>query len=145
MQAIDSWPPQESTYSAMFLNRLELDPNAPATLDFEIQTNNIPTSRYGDLDENFDLEGITFISKPLANDLVIAGPIMLELYASSSETDTAFRVTLSEEINLEQLTSNLSLPDFLVDVIESAADSTQTNSLIEISTGTLKSLDARVR
>lgn len=138
LQAIASWPPQGSTFMAMFLNRQELDPNAPATLDFEIQDNNIPISRYGALDENFDLGGITFISKPLANDLVIAGPIMLELYASSSETDTAFKVTLLEEINLEQLSSNLSLPGFLMDVIESATDSSESTTLVEISSGTLK-------
>jgi predicted acyl esterase len=138
LQAIDAWPPQESTYSAMFLNRQELDPNAPATLDFEIQPNNIAISRYGTLDENSSIESLTFISNPLANDLLIAGPIMLELYVSSTETDTAFEVTLLEEINLEQITSNLGLPRFLMDVIESATGSAESTSRVQVSSGTLK-------
>lgn len=138
LQATESWPPQESSYSAMFLNRQELDPNAPATLDSEIQTNNIAISRYGALDENSTIGDLTFISDPLANDLLIAGPIMFELYASSTEIDTAFEVTLLEEVNLEQITSNLGLPRFLMDVIESATDSAESTSLVEVSSGTLK-------
>jgi predicted acyl esterase len=138
LQAEDTWPPQESTYTALFLNRQELDPNAPARLDLEIQANNIALSRYGSLDENSELEGITFMSDPLANDLVIAGPIMLELYASSTETDTAFKVSLLEEINLEQITSNLDLPRFLMNVIETATSSAESTTQVQVSRGTLK-------
>ncbi len=135
---LESWPPQGSTYAALFLNRQELDPNAPATLDFEIQANNISVSRYGSLDETTVIDSLTFISNPLASDLEIAGPIMLELYASSSATDTAFEITLFEEINLEQITSNIYLPSFLMDVIESATKTAENASLIEVSNGKLK-------
>jgi len=138
LQAEDAWPPQESTYTALFLNRQELDPNAPARLDLEIQANNIALSRYGSIDENSELEGITFISNPLANDLLIAGPIMLELYASSTETDTAFKVSLLEEINLEQITSNLDLPRFLMNVIETATSLAESSTQVLVSSGTLK-------
>ncbi|MDG2089555.1 MAG: CocE/NonD family hydrolase [Gammaproteobacteria bacterium] len=134
----DSWPPQESTYAALYLNRQELDSSVPATLDFEIQTNNIAVSRYGNVDEQTNIGSLTLISKPLATDLEIAGPIMLELYASSTATDTAFEVTLSEEINFEQITSNLTLPSFLMDVIESATNVAESTSLIQVSRGTLK-------
>lgn len=134
----DTWPPEDSTYAALFLNRQELDSNVPATLDFEIQSNNIAVSRYGNLEETAAVNSLTFISNPLANDLEIAGPIMLELYASSSERDTAFEISLHEEINLEQITSNLSLPSFLMDVIESAANVADSTSLIKVSSAILK-------
>ncbi len=134
----DSWPPQEATYAAVYLNRQELDPDIPATLDFDIQPNNIAVSRYGSLEDTSELTSLTFISDPLASDIEIAGPIMFELYASSSETDTAFEVTLSEEISLEQITSNLTLPDFVLDVIESAANATESTITISLSAGTLK-------
>lgn len=134
----DSWPPQESTYAALFLNRQELDLNVPATLDFEIQTNNIAVSRYGIVEGSADIDSLTFISNPLASDLEIAGPIMFELYASSTARDTAFEISLSEEINLEQITSTLNLPSFLMNVIESATSTAGSTSLIQISSGTLK-------
>jgi len=41
---------------------------------------------------------LTFCSSPLPNDLDIAGPIKLVLYASSSRTDTDFVVKLSEQM-----------------------------------------------
>jgi len=135
---LDSWPPQEASYAALFLNRQELDPKAPATLAFEIQANNIAVSRYGTFDETADIGSLTFISNPLASDLEITGPIMFELYASSSATNTAFEITLFEEINLEQITSNFTLPGFLMDVIASATSAADATSLITVSTGTLK-------
>lgn len=134
----DSWPPRESTYAALFLNRQELDLNVPATLDFEIQPNNIAVSRYGFLDGSANLDSLTFISNPLASDLEIAGPIMFELYASSTARDTAFEIALYEEVNLEQLASTLNLPGFLMNVIESATSAAEPTSLIQISRGTLK-------
>ena len=136
--ATDSWPPQESTYSALYLNRQELDFSEPATLDFEIQPNNIALSRYGDIDDPAAISSLTLISKPLATDLKIAGPIMLELYASSTAADTAFEITLSEEINFEQITSKLTLPSFLMDAIKSTPNIAESTSLIRVSSGSLK-------
>jgi len=137
-QTLTGWPPQESNYTALYLNRQELDTNVPATLDLEIQTNNIAVSRFGSLDAATDIDSLTFISNPLVNDLEITGPIMFELYASSSETDTAFEVSLLEEINLEEVASSLSLPGFLMNVIESAASNATGTTLVEVSSGRLK-------
>jgi len=39
---------------------------------------------------------LTFVSNPLTEDLEIAGPVQLTLYAASSNTDTDFIVKLSE-------------------------------------------------
>jgi putative CocE/NonD family hydrolase len=137
-QTLTDWPPTDISHAPLYLNRQDLDTTVPATLDLEIQQNNIAVSRYGLLDEGADIDNLTFISKPLANDLEIVGPIMFELYASSSETDTAFEISLFEEINLEQVASSLSLPGFLMNVIETAADNAQGTTLVPISTGRLK-------
>ncbi len=136
-QTIASWPPEAASYTAMFLNRQSLDADAPATLDFEIQDNNISLSRIST--QTTGRESLTFISGPLTTDLEITGPIMLELYISSSEADTAFQVSLSEEINLQQITSGLSLPSFLLNVIESAniSNAAATSSIV-VTTGSLK-------
>ncbi len=138
----DTWPPQEVEHSAIYLNRQSLDAIEPAALDFVIQANNISVSRYGgQTDANNSEEAIktlTFISRPLASDIEIAGPILLELYASSSEADTAFKVELLEEINLKRLTSNFTLPGLLMDVIESATNRDETTNLVSVSSGSLK-------
>ena len=136
-QVIESWPPAEVSFAAMFLNRQSLDNSEPATLDFEIQDNNLSVSRLnaGTGDDN----SLTFISGSLSTDLEITGPIMLELYISSSQNDTAFQVSLIEEVNLQQITSNLSLPLFLRNVLESVTSAgTPTTSSIPVSSGTLK-------
>ena len=63
---------------------------------------------------------------------------MLELYASSTAADTAFEITLSEEINFEQITSKLTLPSFLMDAIKSTPNIAESTSLIRVSSGSLK-------
>ena len=132
-QIINEWPPRQVEPMALFLNRQSLDSSVPASLAAEIQQNSLDISRLGN-----ELNSLTFISEPLAGDLEIAGSLMLELYTASSHTDTAYQVTLQEEINLNRMRSRFDLPDILRNALQSANNQSNPTSTIHVTSGTLK-------
>lgn len=132
-QIINEWPPRQAESMALLLNRQSLDASVPASLSTEIQQNSLDISRLGN-----DLNSLTFISEPLAGDMEIAGALMLELYAASSQTDTAYRVSLQEEINLNRMRSRFDLPDFLRNALQAANTDRPNTSVIHVTSGTLK-------
>tara|TARA_R110002110_G_scaffold301156_1_gene515156 strand:+ start:119307 stop:121196 length:1890 start_codon:yes stop_codon:yes gene_type:complete len=132
-QPVESWPPPQAEQTALVLNRQSLDASVPASLNLEVQPNSLALSRYGN-----DPDSLTFISDPLVNELEIAGPLMLELYAASSQTDTAFSVSLEEQLNLSYLRSRFDLPDLLRDVIQSGTGDNRNTQVIDVTSGTLK-------
>lgn len=132
-QIINEWPPRQAEPRALFLNRQSLDSSVPASLAAEIQQNSLDISRLGN-----ELSSLTFISEPLAGDLEIAGSLMLELYMASSQTDTAYQVTLQEEINLNRMRSRFDLPDFLRSALQSANNQSNPTSTVHVTSGTLK-------
>jgi len=82
---------------------------------------------------------------PLENDLEISGPVMTELYISSSSADRAFEVTLYEEIVSENVITTVPLPSFLVKNTElTETEETVTVTRNTVSSGALKAT-ARAR
>jgi len=132
-QTPESWPAAQVEHLPFYLNRQSLDATEPATLATEIQQNSLALSRYGD-----ELDSLSFISEALAADLEIAGPLMLELYAASSQTDTAFSVSIEEEIDLNRLQSRFDLPVFLRNVLTASAQQNSETSIIQVTHGSLK-------
>ncbi len=109
----EDWPPSGVTFRQLFLragptgsvtslNDGALDFEGPGEGSTEFRYPN-PGWRAGVV--GFDSDGrpdpvrrvLTFNSEPLPQDLEIAGPIMLVIYASSSNTDTDFIVKLAEQ------------------------------------------------
>jgi len=119
-----NWPPGNVAHEAWFLNNASDDSNSDATslatsLDSQQRTDGVPVSSFV-RDENSENNDtiIRFVSPLLAENLEIAGSVMVELYASSTTNDMAFEVTLREEISPEISTEIsaeplLSLPSFL--------------------------------
>jgi predicted acyl esterase len=132
-QSSETWPAPQVEHISFYLNRQSLDMTEPATLATEIQQNSLGLSRYGD-----ELDSLSFISEPLAGDLEIAGPLMLELYATSSRTDTAFSVTIEEQVDLNRLQSRFDFPGFLRNILTVSARQNSETSIIQVTQGTLK-------
>lgn len=80
---------------------------------------------------------VRFVSAPLAADLEITGPVMLELYAASSAADAAFEVTLKEELVYRPLVANPLLPTFLAPDVPAPA-ATEASTLVTVTRGVLK-------
>lgn len=82
-------------------------------------------------------ENLRFISPPLENDLELAGPVMLELYASTPAPDMAFRAILSEELVYQPLSANPLLPSFLSPDLPQDSVA-QASTYVRVTTGQLK-------
>ena len=121
-----SWPPGNITHEAWFLNNIAPDNiDMPASLDDRQLTESVQLSPYNTVS---DEAMIRFVSPTLDEDLEIAGPVMMELYASSTSFDLAFEVTVSEEFVAEIPESRPSLPSFLTPVVPQVEPQTESNS-----------------
>jgi predicted acyl esterase len=109
----DTWPPKDVCYKPFYLQsgrtgsvssindgRLDAENPGEGATSYDYPN---PKWRAGVV--GFDRDGrpdpvglvLTFTSEALEQDLEIAGPIQLDLYASSSNTDTDFIVKISEQ------------------------------------------------
>lgn len=109
----DTWPPKDICYKPFYLQsgrtgsvssindgRLDAENPGEGATSYDYPN---PKWRAGVV--GFDRDGrpdpvglvLTFTSEALEHDLEIAGPIQLDLYASSSNTDTDFIVKISEQ------------------------------------------------
>jgi hypothetical protein len=110
----DTWPPKGAKHTTYYLGAgptgsltslndggLDTAPSLDGSYDFHYPN---PGWRAGVV--GFDAEGrpdpvarvMTFTTKPLAADLTVAGPILLHLFAKSTNTDTDFIIKLSEQM-----------------------------------------------
>ncbi len=117
MRRAEQWPPASVRYETWFLNPLlsasvtslndgglaRTPPDTAASTAYSYPNpgwiSGVVGSGPGGPARGFDpaRRVLTFTSPPLVDDLDIAGPIKFELFASSSATDTAFFVKLSDQ------------------------------------------------
>lgn len=111
-----SWPPGNTQATALYLNPLvseetESESGDEGSLSFERLSNNTRRSEYG---IGTGSNSVRFVSEILDQDLEITGPLMMELYVASTASDTAFEVTVSEQIIHRQINyDEILLPSFL--------------------------------
>jgi uncharacterized protein len=148
-----SWPPGNVAHEAWFLNNASNDSDSgaavlPTSLDSQQKTDGVPVSFFSMVGASENNETvIRFISPPLAENLEIAGSVMLELYASSTTNDMAFEVSLHEEVSLEITPEPvLRLPSFLAPVAleEKPEELPESGPQVNITRGMLKA-SARAR
>jgi predicted acyl esterase len=106
---LSAWPPASVRFAPLYLTSTGTTGNTTGVLT----TTTLPGSNrdtvYG---ESTVQPLLTFKSAELAADLELVGPLVLELYASTSGTDTAFDVELLEEETLRQIPDPQVLPTF---------------------------------
>jgi putative CocE/NonD family hydrolase len=115
MRTADAWPPREIAYKTYYLSGGPT--GAVTSLNDGLLTAKAPRRKHDATSYDYPDAGwrmgvvgagpdgrpdparrvLTFTTAPLRDDLEIAGPIKLELYASSTQTDTDFVVKLSEQ------------------------------------------------
>ena len=91
-----NWPVPGTVWTPLYLDsweRLRTDPFVPASAD-----DRIPPDTFAQmpLSQTRKVSGLRFLSPPLAEDLTIAGPAALKLFAAIDKTDTNWIVTLSD-------------------------------------------------
>lgn len=129
-----AWPPGNTSQQSWFLNNAA-DATGPGLLDASRQSGTPGFSAFERRDSDAE---VVFISAPLERDMEIAGPLMLELYASSTATDLAVEVTLREEVVYQTLTPSSPLARFRRPAGEQAPQPAQASTLITVSRGSLK-------
>lgn len=107
-----NWPPGNVRHEAWFLNYTpDGNNNSLATLNGQQDPGSLEISTFSSAE---NAARIRFVSAPLAQNLEIAGPLMLELYIASAFADAAFEVILHEEIRPQApLTTVSRLPSFI--------------------------------
>jgi len=129
-----TWPPGNIEFESWFLNN-----GADAALGNLDQSRQSGPPGFSTLERRQRDSRMLYESAPLAEDLEIAGPIMLELFASSSLNDMAFDVILKEEIVYRTLTPSPLLPGiFLEDEEPELFQGTESFTEITVSHGSLK-------
>ncbi len=109
-EADSQWPPLETEYQSLYLNKDSLkkekpgdqlpdsfhfDPENPCPHLIDVSENEMAVpENYRDVEKRDDV--LLYTSDPLKENLVIAGDIWAELYASSSARDTDWVVRLTE-------------------------------------------------
>jgi putative CocE/NonD family hydrolase len=117
MKVADSWPPAGISYQSYYLNAEKSDSVASLNdgglgesplLDGGVTSYRYPNPGWVIGVVGFGKTGpdpvrrvLTFTSAPLEADLEVTGSILLELYASSSRTDTDFIVKLSDQMPIQ--------------------------------------------
>lgn len=128
-----NWPPGNIAHEAWYLNNTPGSEEQTGSLDAEEQTGNLNFSVINQVEDD---ARISFVSSPLANDVEISGPVMVELYVSSAGPDSAFEVTLMEEEapeeeELEDIKEAPGLPSFLRPKVTNSASDTEIEPAIE--------------
>lgn len=122
-----SWPPANIMQQAWFLEM----PVGTTTTGNLASNQSTGGQGFTNVTRSDNDTTLRFVSAPLAQDMEITGPVMLELYAASTTNDMAFAVTLKEEIVYTIPANGFRLPDFL-DEESMPALLTSTNASTEI-------------
>lgn len=141
-----SWPPGNIAHQSWSINYMPGGNEVAGNLVAESPTGNLNFSIINQLDDD---ARISFVSDPLANDMEISGPVMVELYVSSAGLDSAFEITFLEEEALEEMAPEdvveaPGLPAFLRPKESNITFDTETEAAVEtgprvvVSRGALK-------
>jgi predicted acyl esterase len=90
------WPPPETEWSELYLTsweRLRADPFTPESADDAIPPDSFVQMP---LTQTRRITGLRYLSEPLAEELLIAGPIAMVLYAAIDRDDTNWFVALKD-------------------------------------------------
>lgn len=127
------WPAPAVRFTPLYLQHLATDAGAQLSLT------PADSSARSTLGEDAGLRAQTFVSPVLRQDVELLGPLLLELHALSSASDTAFRVELLEEVSVRQIQSTPSeLPSFLNPDPSPALDVLTATTTTLVSSGQLK-------
>lgn len=90
------WPLPETQWTKLYLNsweRLRAEPFTPSSVD----DNQAPDSFVQmPITQTKDLQKLRYMTEPLAADVLVAGPIVLNLFAAIDQTDTNWIVILKD-------------------------------------------------
>ena len=141
IKAEQNWPPGNIIHEARFLNNTSENPEVSGMLGTEQAGDNQAVTLF-----NTGLEDgtVSFVTPVLDGDLEIDGPMMLELYMSSTAEDRAIEVKLfSEKVSVIQSETS-GLPGFLAPSDEVKDAIIETGSRELITHGNLKA-SARIK
>ncbi len=90
------WPPPNAEWTSLYLNgweRLRVEPFVETSAD-----DNIPPDTFVQMPptQTNNIQRLRYVSEPLGDDLLIAGPSVLTLYASIDQEDTNWIVILKD-------------------------------------------------
>lgn len=135
-----SWPPSNVDHTPLLLHRRPSEAVDDETLAGELlgsrEAGGISNSQYG-LDTG--IASVRFTSPPLERDVEITGPLLAELFVSSTAADTAFEIVLLEEITHRRIAGETEgLPSFLRPEAGSELNLLTATSTETVSRGRLK-------
>lgn len=128
-----TWPPGNITFQSWFTAKA--GNSVIGSLD---ETQEIGGAGFTNLERADNGNVLRFVSEPLAQDLQITGPVMMELYAATTGNDMAFEVTLKEEIRYQLPISATFLPGILDDLPGESLSSEESSTDILVTRGRLK-------
>ncbi len=131
-----SWPPRNLRVTRLYLGpAADNEEQAAGRLGFTASNSNNRFSTYG---AGQAQEEVVFISEPLAEDTIINGPLMLELFISSSGRDTALELALKERVSVRHVDPQASIPVLLQAEPIPEREAVYSVHDILVSTGSLK-------
>jgi putative CocE/NonD family hydrolase len=92
----DDWPPPEVSWTKLYLTsweRLRTQPFVPSSADDSIPPDSFVQMP---LSQTAKVSTLRYLSEPLPDDLIIAGPAVLNLFAAIDQEDTNWFVTLKD-------------------------------------------------
>jgi hypothetical protein len=130
------WPAAAVRFTPLLLGHANTQDTNEGTLRLTQQRGGTGSTDYGD---GTPVSDLTFRSAELTQDLELVGPMLLELYASSTGFDTAFRVEVLEEVIARQLPpAPGQLPTFLNPALSPSAAALTATTGVLVSRGQLK-------
>jgi predicted acyl esterase len=92
----EDWPPPQASWARLFLNsweRLTPEPFLPSSVD-----DAIPPDAFVQMPptQTNRIAGLRYLSDPLPRDLLVAGPIVLNLFAAIDQEDTNWIIILKD-------------------------------------------------
>lgn len=135
LRNLAEWPAAALRFTPLYLH----GSSEPGTPPGKLGTQPPDSGTRSELGEGTGLIALTFSSPVLAQDVELLGPLLLELHAISTATDTAFRVELLEEVTICQVTGAPGeLPSFLNPDRSPTVEALTATTTTVVSSGQLK-------
>ena len=128
-----TWPPGNISFQSWFTAKA-----GTSDIGSLSETQAIGGAGFTNLERSDNGNVLRFESGPLAQDLQITGPVMMELFAATTGNDMAFEVTLKEEIRYQLPLSATFLPGILDNLSDKSLSSEEASTEILVTRGRLK-------